>query len=65
MVTDPRDPAAQPQPSAASRPGSDPSGGPGYNPIRWGRFWLIFGVLLLANIVISRDHPGGERSLPR
>jgi cell division protease FtsH len=26
---------------------------PGYNPIRWGRFWLIFGGLLLANIVIS------------
>ena len=50
MVTDPRTrPPSQPSP----RGGQPPVRGPGYNPIRWGRFWVIFGVLLLANIVIS------------
>jgi cell division protease FtsH len=50
MVTDPR---TRPQPQPSPRGGQPPPRAPGYNPIRWGRFWLIFGVLLLANIVIS------------
>ncbi|HEY6469970.1 MAG TPA: ATP-dependent zinc metalloprotease FtsH [Candidatus Dormibacteraeota bacterium] len=50
MVTDPR---TRPQQQAPPRGGQPPARGPGYNPIRWGRFWLIFGVLLLANIIIS------------
>jgi cell division protease FtsH len=50
MVTDPR---AKPQQQASQRPGQPPARVPGYNPVRWGRFWLIFGVLLLANIIIS------------
>src|ERR1700681_1314221 len=49
MVTDPR---ARPQPQPP-RAGQRPPPVPGYNPIRWGRFWLIFGALLLANIIIS------------
>ncbi len=54
MVTDPR--AGQQQPARSgqpSRPGQKPPGVPGYNPIRWRRFWLIFAGLLLANIAIS------------
>jgi cell division protease FtsH len=47
MVTDPR---SRPQPPRA---GQRPPPGPGYNPIRWRRFWLIFAALLLANIIIS------------
>ncbi len=50
MATDPR---TRPQSQPSPRGGQPPARGPGYNPIRWGRFWLIFGVLLLANIVIS------------
>jgi cell division protease FtsH len=49
MVTDPRT-RPQPQPPRA---GQRPPPGPGYNPIRWRRFWLIFAALLLANIIIS------------
>jgi cell division protease FtsH len=49
MVTDQRT-RPQPQPPRA---GQRPPPGPGYNPIRWRRFWLIFAALLLANIVIS------------
>jgi cell division protease FtsH len=45
-------PGSGPQPKAP-RSGQSKPGMPGYNPIRWGRFWLIFGGLLLANIVIS------------
>jgi cell division protease FtsH len=51
MVTDPR---TRPQSQQSTpRGGQPPARGPGYNPIRWGRFWLIFGVLLLINIIIS------------
>jgi cell division protease FtsH len=49
MVTDPR---ARP-PQQPPRAGQRPPVVPGYNPIRWRRFWLIFGALLLANIIIS------------
>ncbi|MEA2637108.1 MAG: cell division protease FtsH [Chloroflexota bacterium] len=49
MVTDPR---ARP-PQQPPRAGQRPPVGPGYNPIRWRRFWLIFAALLLANIIIS------------
>ena len=49
MVTDPR---ARP-PQQSPRTGQRPPVAPGYNPIRWRRFWLIFGALLLANIIIS------------
>jgi len=50
MATNPRSrPPSQPSP----RGGQPPTGLPGYNPIRWGRFWLIFAVLLLVNIIIS------------
>jgi cell division protease FtsH len=49
MVTDPR---TRPQPQPSRAPGQRPPP-PGYNPIRWRRFWLIFGALLLANIIIS------------
>jgi cell division protease FtsH len=49
MVTDPR---ARP-PEQPSRAGQRPPVVPGYNPIRWRRFWLIFAALLLANIIIS------------
>ena len=48
MVTDPRARPDQQPPRAGQRPPV-----PGYNPIRWRRFWLIFGALLLANIIIS------------
>ncbi len=51
MVTDPRTRPQSQQPTP--RGGQPPPRGPGYNPIRWGRFWLIFGVLLLLNIIIS------------
>jgi cell division protease FtsH len=55
MATDPRArPQQQPAPSGQpARPGQKQPGVPGYNPVRWGRFWLIFGGLLLANIIIS------------
>ncbi len=49
MVTDPRSRPQQQPPRAGQRPPP----GPGYNPIRWRRFWLIFAALLLANIIIS------------
>jgi cell division protease FtsH len=51
MVTDPRARQQPPRSGQPSRPGQP--GVPGYNPIRWRRFWLIFGGLLLANIIIS------------
>jgi hypothetical protein len=34
---------------------------PGYNPIRWRRFWLIFGGLLLVNIILSTIIQGASQ----
>jgi cell division protease FtsH len=56
MVTDPRARPDQQPP----RPGQRPPV-PGYNPIRWRRFWLIFGALLLANIIISTILQGASQ----
>jgi cell division protease FtsH len=57
MVTDPR---ARP-PQQPPRAGQRPPVVPGYNPIRWRRFWLIFGALLLANIIISTILQGASQ----
>ena len=36
------------------KPGTpNPTGAPGYNPMRWRRFWWVIGGLLLLNIVVS------------
>jgi cell division protease FtsH len=43
------------------RTGQPSSGMPGYNPIRWRRFWLIFAGLLLINIILSTIIQGASQ----